>query len=179
MRFEKLGVTKNLKAIRPVQKCSGVSLLEVLITVVVLAAGLLGVASMQILGVQHNQGANARTQASLLAYDIMDRMRNNYDASASYSKVFTDVPSQPAGTENCALTACTPAQIAAYDLYYWDKSVDELLPNSENAISYTDTTSGARIFTIQIRWQDSRRGDEDQDGDTDEQYKTFQYKGEL
>ncbi len=167
---------KNWGAIK---NCAGVSLLEVLITVLVLAVGLLGIASMQVLGVQHNQSAHSRSQASLLAYDIMDRMRNNYDASASYSKAFTDVPSAPVNTENCALTTCTPAQIAAYDLYYWDKSVDELLPNSENAISYVDTASGSRIFTIQIRWQDSRRGDEDLDGDTDEEFKTFQYKGEL
>lgn len=53
----------------------GVSLIEVLVAVVVLAVGLLGLAGLQATSIKSNDSANLRSQASLLAYDVADRMR--------------------------------------------------------------------------------------------------------
>ncbi|MCG8370459.1 MAG: type IV pilus modification protein PilV, partial [Proteobacteria bacterium] len=56
---------------------SGVSLIEVLVSTVILAVGLVGVAGMQAMAMKNNQGAQMRSQASALAYDLADRMRGN------------------------------------------------------------------------------------------------------
>ena len=61
----------------PPNHAAGASLLEVLVTVVLLSVGLLGIAGTQTIGLKNVANASLRTQASVLAYDIVDRMRAN------------------------------------------------------------------------------------------------------
>lgn len=56
---------------------SGFTLVEVLVTVIILAIGILGLAGLQIAGMRSNHSAFLRTQATLAASDLMDRMRVN------------------------------------------------------------------------------------------------------
>jgi len=60
-----------------INKCAGFSLLEILITVFILAIGLLGLAALQMTSLKNNHSAQHRTSAVVLAYDIADRMRLN------------------------------------------------------------------------------------------------------
>jgi len=53
----------------------GFTLVEVLITVIIMAVGLLGVAGLQLAGMRSNHSAFLRTQATVAAYDLIDRMR--------------------------------------------------------------------------------------------------------
>ena len=53
----------------------GVFLIEVLVTVLLLATGLLGIASMQLRSLQQNGEALISTQANILAYDILEQAR--------------------------------------------------------------------------------------------------------
>lgn len=53
----------------------GFSLVEVLVTVIVLAIGVLGLAGLQIAGMRSNYSAYLRTQATLGAADLIDQMR--------------------------------------------------------------------------------------------------------
>lgn len=53
----------------------GSTLIEVLVAVVILSVGLLGLAGLQMISLQSNQSAYTRSQASLLAYDLVDQMR--------------------------------------------------------------------------------------------------------
>ncbi len=55
----------------------GFTLLEILVAVLVLSIGLLGIAGLQVTGLRFNHSAYARTQATLLAYELADRMRAN------------------------------------------------------------------------------------------------------
>ena len=59
------------------QRQHGFSLLEVLIALLVLAIGLLGLATLQTVGLKFNQESYLRSQAVLIAYDIIDRIRSN------------------------------------------------------------------------------------------------------
>jgi len=59
----------------------GATLIEVLVAIVVLSIGLLGLAGLQATSIQANQGAYYRSQASILAADITDRMRANRKAA--------------------------------------------------------------------------------------------------
>lgn len=67
------------------RNAGGFSLLEVLIALVILALGLLGFALLQTLNLRYTQSANYRTQATNLAYDLLDQMRSNHFAAAWYA----------------------------------------------------------------------------------------------
>src|ERR1700741_2683720 len=53
----------------------GMTLIEILVAIVVLSIGLLGLAGLQLKGLQVNQGSVYRWQAAMLAEDIADRIR--------------------------------------------------------------------------------------------------------
>jgi len=59
---------------------SGFTLVEVLVTVIIMAIGLLGVAGLQLAGMRSNHSAFLRTQATIAAYDLIDRMRADPEA---------------------------------------------------------------------------------------------------
>lgn len=54
---------------------SGASLIEVLVTVLILATSLLAMAALQSRSLQYNHSAFLRSQANIIAYDIVDRIR--------------------------------------------------------------------------------------------------------
>lgn len=63
---------------------SGFSLIEVLVAIIVMAFGLLGFALLQTMSLRFAQGANQRTQATNLAYDLLDQMRANRVVAGQY-----------------------------------------------------------------------------------------------
>ena len=63
---------------------SGFSLVEVMVAVLVLGLGLLGFALLQTMSVRFTQSANHRTQATNLAYDMLDQIRVNRLAVGQY-----------------------------------------------------------------------------------------------
>ena len=65
-------------------KAAGFSLIEVMVAVLVLGVGLLGFALLQTMSVRFTQSANQRTQATNLAYDMLDQMRANRIAAGQY-----------------------------------------------------------------------------------------------
>lgn len=65
-------------------RVSGFSMIEVLIALLVLALGLLGFALLQTMNLRYTQSANERTQATNLAYDLLDQMRANRLSAADY-----------------------------------------------------------------------------------------------
>ncbi|SDS89796.1 type IV pilus assembly protein PilV [Halopseudomonas xinjiangensis] len=73
----------------------GVSLLEVLIAVLVLAAGVLGAAQLQLAALRYNAGAAHATQASFIAYDMLDRLRANADDIEDYAGLSVSGCSDP------------------------------------------------------------------------------------
>lgn len=59
------------------KKQQGVTLIEILISVLVFGVGILGVGSLQIASIKSSNNAHFRTTASMLAMDFSDRMRSN------------------------------------------------------------------------------------------------------
>ena len=102
----------------------GLTLIEVLVTIVISSIGLMGLLSLQMHSLRATQDSGSRSQAIWLFNDIVNRIRANEGASASYI--------QPA---NCALrptvcsnynsglavgvaaVQCTPVQMAQWDVY--------------------------------------------------------------
>ena len=66
------------------QHARGITLIEVLVTMVLLGVGLLGLAGLQLRGMQVNQGSTFRSQAAMLAEDMADRMRSDAATAAAH-----------------------------------------------------------------------------------------------
>jgi len=117
------------------KKClRGASLIEILVTVLIVSVGLLGVAGMQVTGLRNNQNAYFRTQASFLAYTMLDRMQANQVAAraGSYDIDLTDTH-----------TAVTT--IAEQDLTNWKNELSSTLPSGQGAVSYAASTQEVNI----------------------------------
>jgi prepilin-type N-terminal cleavage/methylation domain-containing protein len=63
----------------------GVSLIEVLVSILVVSLGLLGAVALQATALRNNQGSYERTQTAILTQGIFDAMRANITGIASYN----------------------------------------------------------------------------------------------
>lgn len=124
----------------------GFSLLEVLITVVVLSLGLLGLAGLQIAGVRDTQGAYLASQAVDRAYQILDLMRANRDAARSGA--YDDAFGRDTG-DYCDTREPGSAEI---DLCAWERALTETLPAGAGSIA---VDGGAVV--VCVRWAEPRR----------------------
>lgn len=129
----------------------GFTLIEVLITVIVLAIGLLGLAGLQLNGLRFTHSAYQTSQATIAAYDIIDRMRVNRPAaeSGSYDIALGVTPS----AANCtgAGVNCSAVTLATADLGEWKQSIAALLPSGDGSVQRNGSA-----FVVTIRWDDSR-----------------------
>ncbi|MEX2164106.1 MAG: type IV pilus modification protein PilV [Sulfuricaulis sp.] len=134
----------------------GFSLIEVLVALLVLSIGLLGLAALQTTSLQYNTGSYFRTQATFLAYDIIDRMRANTAAVVDSDNNGYD---QPTTTNvippvNCDTTNCTSAQLALYDVRKWYDRIVAVLPQDATTTPPTIQIDANRRVTIRINWQE-------------------------
>ena len=139
----------------------GFTLIEVLVALLVLSVGLLGLAMLQVQGMKFNSDAYFRTQATILAYDMIDRMRANHVAAGTGAydlATATDVNNRlstynacKASSCNCDASACsTSTDEATYDIGKWYEAQDSLLPGS--AINRSTIKRVGNQYTITIRW---------------------------
>ncbi|MFT5211549.1 MAG: type IV pilus assembly protein PilV [Flavobacterium sp.] len=96
-------------------RSQGFSLIEVLVSVLIMAVGILGVAGMQVLSLQQNRNALIRDQALQIGNDILDRMRVN--PRSSYSPVL--ITDTPASNVNCLNNSCNRDEMAEFDIAQW------------------------------------------------------------
>lgn len=122
---------------------AGFTLLEVLIAVVVLAVGLLGLAKLQTTGLRQAHSSNLRTQATLLAYDITDRIRTNrqayIDAGGQYVDPPVGVSSMQCAWEDSTVDDCSPEEMARFDLAQWQDAIAESLPDGLGIVCLDST----------------------------------------
>jgi type IV pilus assembly protein PilV len=166
------------------QKCGkqkGVSLVEILITIVILGIGFIGISGLQLAGLKYSYGAHTRTQASLLTNDILDRMRANRARALNTSDYLFDfTDSIPTITANCTTSPCTTAQMASYDRAQWLTNVKTILPNGTAEITAITTAAVAtgteRTFQVTLRWKQSNTSEDIADED---EFLTFVYRGGI
>ena len=140
---------------------SGYSLLEILIAIAVTSVGLFGLAGMQATGLKNNHSAYHRSQATVLAYDIADRMRANRSSINNYLSSYMTLAQATSNgaTVGCKSTSgCTTIQMAQNDLVEWNSDLTTALPGATGTI----TVAGS-IYTITVNWDDDRDGDVDTD----------------
>lgn len=127
----------NGRATQRVQR--GTTLIETLVALLVLSIGLLGVAALQMASLQNNRGALMRSQASVLAYAIADRMRANRTVAltGAYTVAFGATP--------------TGGTTTALDLQDWKLTIANTLPAGDGAIDLV----GANEVRIRLRWTEN------------------------
>ncbi|MGH8508704.1 MAG: type IV pilus modification protein PilV, partial [Gammaproteobacteria bacterium] len=98
--------------------CRGFTMIEVLVAVLITAIGVLAIAALQLTSKHANFETGQRTAAIQLANDLIERMRSNAGELATYTNGAagtTLTGAMAAPNPDCALAACTDAQLAAYD----------------------------------------------------------------
>lgn len=129
---------------RPRQQ-SGFSMLEVLVTMVVIAIGLLGLAALQLQALQYNQSAYTRSQATVLAYDILDKMRANRVAARAGSYDIALAATVPTGTDTIST-----------DLRLWKTGLAAALTDGDGSVTVNND-----LVTIIVQWDDDRAASAD------------------
>lgn len=120
----------------------GFSLIEVLVTMVIISFGLLGIAGVIVNALKNNNSSYARTQASVLANDIIDRMRANRKTAETSPFAY-----------NLALGAAPAGSgVVLNDLSQWRAALAAAMPSGTGSVSMADPTK----VTIVIQWNDSR-----------------------
>jgi type IV pilus assembly protein PilV len=118
----------------------GVGMIEVLTAMVIIAIALLGISRAQIAMLRQNQSALHRSQASILAYDVIDRMRVDREGAL-------------AGDYDRVLGAARPgaATVAGAAMNQWLDTLAATLPAGDGGIA----RNGDAVI-VTVRWDDSR-----------------------
>lgn len=144
-------------------KQGGFTLIEILVSLIILAVGFLGLAALQTNSVQGTQATYFRTQADLLVNDLAERMRSNRAGSAVQAYAFAggSAPTDP----GCGATAqCTSAALATSDLNEWVTWVQAALPGGDATI----VSLGANFWQIRVMWDERKNGATGQGCDPDD-----------
>lgn len=149
-----------------VSRQAGIGLIEVLVAVLVLAVGILGLATMQLGAKRASFEATQRSIATSLARDILERIRSNPAETATYAAAASNLVLDASYTfptvTDCTTAACTSVQLAGYDMRDWTEMVrgDRIkldttpvggLLNPVVCISESGTSTG--IVTVVMAWQ--------------------------
>lgn len=128
------------RSLRGARHAGGMTLVEVLVTLVIISVGLLGVAALQLTTVRNNQDAYVRSQAAMLASDMLDRMRANRTDTAGNSK---------AGLYEVEIGDAAPNTPEGAEVANWRTVLAAQLPSGEGGIAYDAATD---LVTIRIQW---------------------------
>jgi type IV pilus assembly protein PilV len=139
-------------------RATGFTIVEVLVSLVILSIGLLGIAKLVLYSAHSNDSAYLRSQATQLAYEILDNMRANPTAVAALQY---NTPLSAAATNpgfSCVAANCTSGNMALYDVYVWKSrlaagSTGGALPSGQGSVTVTGTTP--LMATIVVQWDDT------------------------
>lgn len=123
---------------------SGATLLEVLVSMVVISFGILGHAGLQTASLKVNQESLMRSQATNMAYEVLDRMRANavLARGGGFDFNFGETPANP-------------------ELAQWTVRLAQVLRDGQGQVCRTNTLtsfncSGAGNFIlVQVRWSET------------------------
>ena len=122
---------------------TGFSLIEVLVSIVILSVALLGTAGLMGASMRNTNTAYMRSQATVLADDYLDRMRTNTTDALAGNYDVDFGPSCSAG-----------GGLAGWDCTEWTGNVTATLPDGD-----AEVRMNGRVVTVTINWGDDANGD--------------------
>ncbi|THB66584.1 MAG: type IV pilus modification protein PilV [Gammaproteobacteria bacterium] len=133
------------------KKQCGFGLIEIMVTLVVLAVGLLGIATLQMRGYQTSQISLNRTVAVLKANDMADRIRAN--SAGAVAGAYNSISGYPLSYTDCTQTTCTAEQLAEFDRYEWNYNLSLVLPSGQGTV-----VANGNMFTVTVMWDEFNSG---------------------
>lgn len=134
----------------------GSTMLEVLISIVVLSFGMLGLLGMMVNSLKMTSSSNYRNIAAQQLTAIADTIQASPDLESTYASA-----TAPTDTSSCFSTGCTAGQ----EYGIWQRHVASVLPNGQGVVCRSDKnpndpehwscTAGGRL-AVSICWNESR-----------------------
>lgn len=157
----------------------GFGLIEVLITMLVLAVGMLAAASLELFSKRSNFDAAQRTAAANLAQDLLERMRSNPEGLIDYIPAAElgggTLGSAPPTDCGDAASDCNATDVANFDLWQWEQALDGAMEQIDGvatgglvqptACIAGPLAGGTGAYEVAIAW---RGMNETTDPDTDD-----------
>ena len=145
----------------------GVTLLEVLVSLIILVLGVLGLAGLQARSLMMGQSSYYRSIAADLATDLSERIQanrspfladTNAEAKPALPPDFsTDSCTQSGGNFTCTTTGSQQTYLAANELKEWYSSLTTQLPGGSYSLTKESGASSNRYrYTLTISWTDDR-----------------------
>lgn len=148
-------------------KESGIGMIEVLITLLILTIGLLGTAQLQLINLQNSRASEARMIATMLANDLSERMRANIMGSENgfYDSIRSSGANQdPAPSAPACQSGCSAREQADLDTREWLENITDVpnlggdgnqhIPLLDNATADLVAAAGNTRFTLTLSWQE-------------------------
>ena len=129
------------------KRMQGFNLVEVLIALIIMSVGMLGIAGLYVHSMQAGRTSLFRHQAVTLVGDIADRIRANPTAVGAYALA--------GANNNCVAGGidCSPAAMAANDIFLWQQQAVETLPTGAVAVVFRDAVVPLPpTYEITVSW---------------------------
>lgn len=136
---------------------SGLTMIEILIAIFIMAVGLLGTMTLQMRAVQDTGNANLRSVAIYLANDMADRIRaNKAGRTAGTFNNMTNAKDTNIKSACYTTAGCSGADMALHELSEWRKTVEDsnILPDGDANIS-----ANGGVYTVTVSWSDRVKKD--------------------
>lgn len=149
-----------MDANNPGKAQAGATLLEVLVSIVVLALGLLGILGVQMRTLAETQTGVRRAQAIRLIEDLSERIQANPSAiSEAVRNAYVIAWGPSTAPTPCAAPGCAPEALANEQVLTWKQSVTQNLPSGDAAtFLVTDEASAginSRQLGVMLSWREN------------------------
>jgi type IV pilus assembly protein PilV len=148
-----LNMSPSQHRVRPsLRRQAGFSMIEVLVTMLLISLALLGTSGLQAYSMRLNQGGIFRSQAVFLAADLAERIEANKSGAVKGYYAPATMPDFQTPSTACVTAVCDDQGLANFDLSNWQNAVSQL---PQSSWSVTSSTVGTvTTYTIQINWVD-------------------------
>lgn len=141
----------------PRRAMAGISMIEALVGLLLISLWLLSSAGLQVNSMKFQAGAASRFSAIALASELSERMEANARGSKEGEYALPATAAPLASEVDCTAIACTPAQIAAYDLAQWTARVAAELRQLQTMSVVDETPAGGlATYRITIQWAEPK-----------------------
>ena len=131
----------------------GTTLIEALVTVVIFAFGMLGIAGLLFRSTSIANGSYQRGVSTQEIYSLADAIRLNPEGARNGNYDSYTSPSAVAPCPACPPSGCAPAQVASHDLCEWSNSLIASLGGGKGVIARGDD-----VYKITVSWNDPKLG---------------------
>lgn len=142
-------------------KQQGFSLMESLVSIVIMALGILGILGVQMRTLADTQTGTRRAQAIRLIENLSERIKVNPNPLAAGVLTTYQVSAPgPMATPPACTAACTPTQLAQHDIATWKQHVINTLPAGDAIVFAVDDETdpnNRRQLGVLVSWQQKER----------------------